>query len=102
MEVHHRCDIEIISVQSVNDCVRKPVEVKLPIISPDLAPTSRLRHDAVQRAFELIQEIIPQAWQPFLIPQHCSLQFLLGFRMADDAHAACGECPEPPGLLDGN
>ena len=100
--MHHGFDADRVGAHAVNDGVRKTVEVELAIVTADFAPAFRLGHDAAQRAFKLDQEGVAQARLPFLISQRGGFQFLVGFRMADDAHGACGGCPGQPAPPDGN
>ena len=100
MQVHHGFDVKPVGAHAVNNGVGKAVEVELAIVAPDFAPAFRLGHDAAQRAFKLVKEIIAQARLPFLIPPRGGFQFFAGLRMADDAHGACCGRPQqlaPPG-----
>lgn len=102
MQVHYGFDVKRIGTQAVNDGVGKTAEVKLAILAPDLAPTSRFGRDAPHRALKLVQESAAQARLPFLIPKRRALEFFVSFRMADDAHGSYRGCPAKPAPPDGN
>ena len=55
-------------------------------LSPRMAPAFGLGHDAAQGAFKFVEEVVAQAGLLLFIPEGGCLQFLAGFRMADDAH----------------
>ena len=102
MEVHHRYDVEVGTVDAVNDRIRESVEIELPVSVPDRVPASRLSHDAAQRLLKFLKKIVSQTGLPFLIPQRRSFELFVSFRMADDAHEACSGYPEQLAPLGGN
>ena len=57
MQVHHGYDTEGISVNAVNNGVRKAVKVKLAILAPDFSPAFRRTQDAVQSGLIFIEKI---------------------------------------------
>ena len=86
MQVHHGFEVKRLFTHTVNDGVRKTLEVEFAIVAPDFSPAVWLGHDPAQRGCELIKEVISQAGLFLLIPKGRSLQLQLRFRMADDAH----------------
>ena len=62
------------------------MEVELAVVSTELTPALRFSHNTMQCPFELIEEIVAQIRLLLLIPERGGFQFLVGFRMANDAH----------------
>ena len=86
MQVHHGNDVKGLAAHTINNGIRKSMEVELAIFSANGAPALRFSNDAPQSELELVNEIFAQTRLLLFIPLGRAFQFQLGFRMADDLH----------------
>jgi len=68
MQVHHGFEVKHVAPHAVNDGAGKAVEVQPAIFAPQGAPAFRRGHDAAQRGFELVKEVVAQTRLPLFIP----------------------------------
>jgi len=87
----NRFNVDCVGACRIDDGVRKTVEIELAVIAPDFASAFRRGHDSAQCAFILVKEVVTQPRLSFVVPERGSSQFLVRFRMADDAHEVRGE-----------
>ena len=88
----NRFNVDFVSGCRIDDGIRKAIEIEFAVVSPDFAPAFRRGRDSAQGAFKFVKEVVTQSRLSFVIPERGRPQFLVRFRMADDAPGARGEC----------